>query len=413
MTRSRPEPPLPSARPLTGRPDYERRVRQLAGLGHRGSASARERAAADYLTAELTGAGLPPTVEPFRGSRSMGARLLVPVLIAAAGAALAWQSPPMAAVLGMSAFLFLVCEQMSGRAWLTWFLTRSPSANLTVTLPAAGFPDRRVVICAHYDTQRAGLIWNRFTMRFVAPVLARLPGPLKTPLFAVTAAMVAQMFLGVVWREWPDAVPVGPVAVTLLAVYGVMGFLLAEWAVRGYVPGSSDNASGVAAVLALAGRWLAEPVPGVELVVLLTSCEETGMLGAAAWCDRHAGEWQQVPTYFLNVDSVGFGPPRFLGCEVPMAGWPVRYPADLVRAAAETATSAGRTDAGPHAVAGPTDGLAFLVRRVPGLTVVGFRGPGVMEYYHQPGDTPEHTDFDAAWDGVGFAWELLWRLATL
>jgi hypothetical protein len=34
-----------------------------------------------------------------------------------------------------------------------------------------------------------------------------------------------------------------------------------------------------------------------------------------------------------------------------------------------------------------------------------------MEYYHQPGDTIEHTDFAAAWDGVEFAWTILRRLA--
>jgi hypothetical protein len=35
-----------------------------------------------------------------------------------------------------------------------------------------------------------------------------------------------------------------------------------------------------------------------------------------------------------------------------------------------------------------------------------------MEYYHQPGDTVEHTDFEAAWEGVRFAWAVLRRLAS-
>ena len=93
-----------------------------------------------------------------------------------------------------------------------------------------------------------------------------------------------------------------------------------------------------------------------------------------------------------------------------MAGWPVRHSKELRELAAAVAAKQGRRDAGPHAVPGPTDGLIFRMRGIPGLTVVGFRGPGVMEYYHQPGDTAEHTDFAAAWDGVEFAWGILRRL---
>ena len=398
--------------PDAGRADYERRVWALAGFGHRGSAGPRVRDAADYAAAELTGLGLRPVIESFAGSRSMGVRLLAPVLLAAIGAGTAWLSATAAAVIGAAALIALVWEQMTARPGITRSLTGSPSVNVSAVVPpVGGAARRRVVLCAHLDTQRAGLIWNRWTMTYVAPVLARLPGPLKTPLFPTTAAMTAQVLLGPAALVWPGVVPVGPVAAVLLAVYGVAGVLLAEWAVRGYVPGASDNASGVAAVLALAERWAADPVPGVELTVLLTGCEETGLLGAAAWCDQHADDFVRVPTRFLNVDSLGFGSPRFLGCEVPMAGWPVRYPADLLRAAGEVAAAGGWADAGPHAVPGPTDGLAFLARGIPGLTVVGFRGPGVMEYYHQPADTPDHTDFDAAWDGVHFAWAVLRRLA--
>ena len=395
----------------TDRARFEERVRTLAAFGHRGSATARERQAAEYLVTELTAAGLRPALEPFCGSGSMGARLLVPVLIAAAGVGLAWHWPAATAALALLALAGLVSEQMTGRSWLTWFLTRRPSANVGAHLPAAGDARRRVVLCAHYDTQRAGLIWNRFTMTVVAPVLARMPGPLRTPLFPLTAGLVVQVLFGLAAVTWPAALPVGPIAVALLVGYGGAGLLLGEWAVRPYVPGASDNGTGVAAVLALAERWMADPVSGTELVVLLTGCEETGLLGATAWCARHRNELRQRPTTFLNVDSLGFGPPRFLGCEVPMAGWPVRHPPAMRRLAGEAAAAGGFADAGPHAVAGPTDGLAFLAHGVPGVTVVGFRGRGVMEYYHQPGDTVEHTDFAAAWDGVRLAWAVLRRLA--
>jgi hypothetical protein len=374
----------------TARSDFRQRVESLAGQGHRGSATPGEAAAADYLTGVLEAMGLRAGREEFRGSSTMGVRLLVPVFVAAVGLGLAWASGVAAlSLLGAVGLAALVHEQMTGRAWLTRPVTRSPSANVLATVPPKGRTRRRLVLCAHYDSQRAGLIWNRFTMVHVAPLIARLPGPMKTPLFVLTVAMVVQCSLPVLA---PAAS--GPLASAchwaVAVVYALSILLLGEWAAGRFVPGASDNATGVAAVLEVARRWLlAEPAEGVELVVLLSGCEETGLLGAAAWCDRHRDEIANVPTRFLNIDSVGFGPPRFLGRDTPMAGWPLRYPRTMVEVARRAAGDGEWRDAGPHALPGPTDGLAFLARGVPGVTVVGFRGPGIMEYYHQPSDTVE------------------------
>jgi hypothetical protein len=70
-------------------------------------------------------------------------------------------------------------------------------------------------------------------------------------------------------------------------------------------------------------------------------------------------------------------------------------------------------DAGPCTVAGFTDGLAFLVRGVPGLTVVGARDDGRLPHWHRHTDDLHTMDFDAAWRGVEFACGLMQKLATL
>jgi acetylornithine deacetylase/succinyl-diaminopimelate desuccinylase-like protein len=62
---------------------YQRRVQELVRHGHRGSATEDERRAAQYLAEELQRLGLAPEEERFTGSRSLGARLLAHVAVAA------------------------------------------------------------------------------------------------------------------------------------------------------------------------------------------------------------------------------------------------------------------------------------------------------------------------------------------
>lgn len=175
-------------------------------------------------------------------------------------------------------------------------------------------------------------------------------------------------------------------------------------------PGAADNASGAAAVLSLAEDWLRRPEAGVELVLLFTGCEETGALGAAAWADRHRGEIAAVPTSFLNLDGLGFGPPHLLGCEIPLAGLPVRYPPRLVARCMEAAAEGGHELPKPLTVAGFTDGLALRARGLSGVTLVGCQPDGRLPHWHRPTDDAARMDFDAAWDGVESACLVMRRL---
>jgi len=203
-------------------------------------------------------------------------------------------------------------------------------------------------------------------------------------------------------------------AAILLFAYAVLAVILLQWSFGRPVPGAADNASGVAAVLAIAESWMAGPRPAedVELVVLLSGCEECGLLGAGAWADRHRAELRSLPTVSLNIDGVGMGPPRFLGAEVPAAGVPLRAPHWVLEQCATVAREQGLTDAGPHALPGPTDTLAFLARGLPGVTVVGFRDGFILPNYHTMRDTSDNMDFDAAMAGVRFAQAVAWRLAV-
>jgi Peptidase family M28 len=383
---------------------YERRVRDLVGFGHRGSGTDNERRAAEYLMGELSGLGYAPAMEPFRGSGSLGLRLLLHVVVAAVGLGLLWWVPIASAFLGWAALFSLVIEQTSRGMILSRALPRPESQNVTATCPGGAGVRRRVVVCGHYDTQRTGLLWHEEVWRRVTPLLRRLPAALQSPLLPVCLAMTAQVVLGIaaaVGGEWARSV--APTAV-LAVIYGVTAVLLAEWSVRGHVPGAADNASGAAAVLAIAEEWERGKGGDTELVLLLPGCEETGLLGAAAWAERHAAELRAVPTVFVNLDGLGFGPTRVLEAEVPLAGWPVRYPRELV----ELCREAGIPDL--SVVPGYTDGTALLARGLRGATVIGIRSDGRLPHWHQLTDDFAHMDLDAAWEGVTLAGRVVRRL---
>lgn len=392
---------------------YRSRVLALEGLGHRGSTTEREAEAARYLVAELRGLGLRAELEAFPGSGSMGARLCLHVVLALIGAALLWLAPVASAALGALALVSLVVEQSTRARLLGWFLVRRPSANVVARREArGGRARRRLVVLAHYDTQRTGLMWREGLVRRIAPLLSRSPGVTKSPLFPVMLAMIGVPVAGVLGLLVPDTVAVSVLGVITLVILGVATLVLAEWMVGPYVPGACDNASGTAAVISVAEAWCAQPsAPEVEVVFLLTGCEETGLLGAAAWADAHRQELGDTPTTFVNFDSLGYGRPRFLGREHSLAGVPVSYPADLVALCGAVATEHHLEGAGPHTLPVATDGFALLARGIPGVSILTFEDDGHMPNYHQLTDTSDRMDFDVAWSAVRYGAEVVQRMA--
>jgi len=380
---------------------YKRCVLELERFGDRLSASPREHAAAEYLVEQLRAAGLEVEKQAFRGASSHGARFLVHVLLACAGIAAGWRWPLAGAALAAAALASLVAEQMTYGVWLSRLVCRSRSYNVVGRLRPSGRPVRRVIVSAHYDTQRRGWIWA--PARVLVPLQARLPPTLMQPFLLLNLLMLLQVAAGVLAAFVPGLAALRYPVVVLWCGYGIFIVLLGQWAFAPAVPGGADNGSGVAAAIEIAEAWAQQPPSeSVELLVLLTGCEETGLLGAAAWLDAHRDDDPPLPTVAVNVDGIGFGPPRFLGAEVPAAGVALRIPAWLNAVCQRVATDLG-LDAGPHALPGPTDTLAFLARGVPAVSIVGFRDGFRLPHYHTPRDTAANMDFAVAAGGRTFA----------
>ena len=164
-------------------------------------------------------------------------------------------------------------------------------------------------------------------------------------------------------------------------------------------PGADDNASGVAAVLAAAEQLKNGP-RGRNVVFVLWSGEEAGLLGSAAFTAKPPLPLEQLAAY-VNFDMVG----RLHGNALQVQG------AGSSPSWAALATSANVDAALKIAVQNdpnlPTDSSSFNLAGVPTLSFF----TGSHEDYHRPTDTADRVDAAGIDRIVGYATTIVSRVA--
>ncbi len=144
-----------------------------------------------------------------------------------------------------------------------------------------------------------------------------------------------------------------------------------------YFPGANDNASGVAAVMAVAQAFArAGARPGRSIVFVLLSSEESGLQGARRFVERPPVPLGRIVAY-LNLDCIAVGDSIQLGSgETSPKLWRLARDLDArgARLSVEETWGGGGADATP-----------FAEKGVPTLY---FASRFSYTHLHQPGDTP-------------------------
>lgn len=279
--------------------------------------------------------------------------------------------------------------EFSGRLqWARRLLPRGTGVNVVARLPSEGPARRTLVLVAHHDAARTGLIWHPRIVR------ASRGGSYAT-LPALGFALAATR----------------PTRRAGRALLAALVALQADVARGAAVPGASDNATGVAATLALVRHWAARPLPGCEVIAVLPGCEEAGMGGMAAWMAAEGRRLDPRRTLVLGLDTLGGGDPVLAAREGGL--WPVRYREADLAWADRAAARAGLEPPPRVRVGGWTDPVLALLAGLPAISLLSMRD-GVFDNYHVPEDTPERVDWDCAerclrlaaaigeeWAGVG------------
>jgi hypothetical protein len=182
-------------------------------------------------------------------------------------------------------------------------VSRRPSQNVVATIEPAGAAERTLCLIGHLDSSRSGLLFHPRLVRWLTPWIA-----------AQSGAVALQATEPMLRRVAPGRLLVAAARAVLAVGLG----LLAERELRGSdTPGANDNASGTAVCVELARRIAADPLPRTRVVILLTGCEEAGLLGAHAFLRSHdTSGW-----LFLNIDNVGAGQLNYLTQEGLVQKW--------------------------------------------------------------------------------------------
>jgi hypothetical protein len=281
------------------------------------------------------------------------------------------------------------------------FLPENEASNVVCELgdPVA---ERTVVLVAHHDAAHAGLIFHPGIPDLVARtgIFRRLDTSpmlmapvLGGPALAAVAAVTGSRRLAT--------------AAAVLSASSTASML--DIALRNVVPGANDNGTAVVSLLELARRFIAEPPPGLRLILLSAGAEESFSEGIRAFGQRHFPDLPQDSTFFINLDTVGSPHLTVLRGEGFLKMY--EYPQPALDLADRTAAELGIPLWPNLRIRNGTDGLEPLAAGYPVVSICSCTDHKQPANYHWPNDLAEHVDFNTVGQATDLAEAMTRNLA--
>jgi hypothetical protein len=341
------------------------RVTQMAKPRAPGSGEERQMAA--YVADRLQRLGIPHTQIDFRTVRGTATLYLVPFLGILVSIVAAWFLPLFGLILS-TIFALIAVLEATNRPVVSRIFRLDKSQNvigLIQNRPPAGFesekPLRQVVLIAPLDSPRLGWIDSRSAQQMIRGLtLLALFSVLLIPLL-----LAAWLFLD------------EPVILALAAIPGLILLLALVFAMQRDlagkpVPGRNSNASGIAAMLALAEELVRQPPLGVETLLVFSGASQAGSAGMTDFLTEN--QFNPETTYFLSLQSVGRGPICFTRAEGPILS--LQASPGLVHIAGDIALSHPDRLMRPIIHRGiPTEQYPALIRGYQAMTIMGHPDP--------------------------------------
>ncbi len=390
-------------RKSTGRLDPMDVVRELAGLPHRGATTLRGAQAADILERRLNGMGASVSRHRF-----LAPRTYIPILAwFLCGLIIGLLVSPAFRWVGLAV---TVVSAVTGVLFLDWRWTPlmalpplGRAVNLVARHPSEGDADpRRLILMAHYDSAPASMLYLPSRVKTFRQSLFMSLGVIVLSVL-LSALMALQVGPG--WLKWLRV----PLCVYFLA-QGVLASV--DFFRFGYTNGAADNATGVGAALATAGRLWRDPLPGWRVEVLLTSAEEASLVGSMAYVRTHRKQLDPARTFVVNFDGLGVGNVRVVRRTGSITSTVYENP--LTRAAMETARRDRRFSSirAEDWHVGDFDSTIFLRRGCACLSLSAVTPDGVMPHLHRPEDVLGNVDPRVSALAVDFAEAAIRRFAA-
>jgi hypothetical protein len=393
----------------TGRPIAPlREVEALVAFEGRIAGTDPERRAAVHLADRLRSLNREAEVQPISVWPNYARTHALHALLAVVGSLVSVVAP-LAGVLIVGFALLSALGDMTGTLFLLRRLT-GRRASQNVVSPEGGEKAGNLVLVAHYDAARSGLLFSRRVLERRAALAQRLRLPVGLGGVFALAMLVVLLCTGLralgLESLLISTIQFVPTAALVLATA-----VLADIQVSSPVPGAIDNASGVAAVLELARRYGGE-LDNFDVTVLLTGAQESLSLGMREWLRSQRSNFPPASTVVLNIDEVGIGTVRFAAREGLVVT--VDQDPELVAICEDISDTDGEADsrfgARAHTSRTASDALLARARGYRAVTVSCLAALDYQPHHHQPSDTPDQFDSEAFERALGFCAELIERV---
>jgi hypothetical protein len=377
-------------------------VRVLAQeIGPRGTGTAGEEAAADYVADRLSALGLPIERQAFRAVASQNAFPLAIDLLALLAVAIYTLDGPLArwvaAGLALStAPLLWQTIRMSGSPLLRPFLPKVTSSNVVTRIEPQGELRQRVVILAHLDTNRCRMAWQSSAVRYVEPLTWLTLAVLAT---LGVLYVAGALFSAPGWLWWVSLLPAGYVVGTVIT-------LLRDDRTP-FTPGAHDNAASVAVALEMSARLATRPLKGTEVWLAFTGAEETDHAGLYALLRQYRSLLREAA--FIGLEGVGSGEIVYLTRQGVCSHY--MPDPDLMALAAKVAIRRPQLRVRAARMTGE-DEVGTLRRRGYRAICIAGRDPatGTLPHWHRADDTVDTISVDTMQRAAEFVMALLEEL---
>lgn len=380
----------------------ERLVADLASI-ERPSASAGERAAAEWIVTRFAEIGIEARIE---SERAHGGYWWPLGLLTAAGAlggliALRGRRAGGGALAGLAS-VAIWDDLTSGEHYFRRLLRARRTHNVVAEIGPSN-AERTVVLVAHHDAAHSGLIFHpaipAFAWRRFPVVIERndTSPPLMFPVFGGPALSA----LGALVGSRPLTRLGALVSAGAVPVFTDIGS-------RPAVPGANDNATAVVALLALGRALLEAPTSELRVILLSTGSEESLSEGMHAFVKRHSEALPRESTFFLCLDTLGSPHLTVIRGEGMLRMY--EYPRPALELVDSLAAELGIWLFPNLRLRNGTDGLYPLRYGYQCASLGSVTDYKAPSNYHWPTDTADNVDYGTLRDAIRLSEALVRRL---
>jgi hypothetical protein len=370
-------------------------VAGLAGFAGRGAGSDAERRAAKWLASELEAVGRDARLEPFWCRPNWAFAQLWHVALALAGSLVSVSSPKVGGVLLLIALLSVIADATTGQS-LGRRLTPERASQNVVSEAPLGVKRVHLLITANYDSGRTGLAY-RDAPRRAALRLNELVGGGAPGWIAWLAIALAWLLATAIARVGGAGGSGIGVLQLLPTVALVLTFaVLVELATSDFGPGANDNATGVAAAVALVRALDTGPPLNASVELVLAGAGDGSGIGFRSYLKARRKALKATNTVVIGVAACGAGQPRWWVSDGSLL--PQRYFDRLRELAARIAQDESYLSAAPHRGRGSSPARPARAAGLPAISIGCLDANGLAPRSHQPDDTVdriEETSLDA------------------